>query len=151
MCTLNLILQIKRVRSKNFPSLPFAASDAQKSPVFTHAYYFTCHLNTFSLDILKSKKEKCAKSAGAKSKKTSQTKKQKNDLPSTEIIAAKLTVLVGDLARSLIQRRGKAMWWLLSVKADLYRSDCSDNGDCLSYLSVDQILTARPWSNFSAN
>lgn len=26
----------------------------------------------------------------------------------------------------------------------LYRSDYSDNGDCLSYLYVDQIVTARP-------
>lgn len=64
---------------------------------------------------------------------------------------SKLTASSGVLARCVLQQRGKGMWWLLSVKADLYRSDCSDNGDCLSYLSVDQILTARPWSSFPAN
>lgn len=60
-----------------------------------------------------------------------------------------LTV-VGVLARSVIQLRGKAMWWVLSVNADLYRSDCNDNRDRLSYLSME-ILAARPWSYFSAN
>ena len=146
MWTLNLTLQIKRERSNNF----LCASDAQKGQVFTHAYFFICHLNTGRLDILKRKENECAKNLQELSLKN-KFEKNNNNLTSTEIIAAKLTVLVGDLARSLIQRRGKAMWWLLSVKADLYRSDCSDNGDCLSYLSVDQILTARPWSNFSAN
>lgn len=49
------------------------------------------------------------------------------------------------------KERSKAMWWLVSVRDDLYRSDWGDNRECLNYLSGYQILTARPWSNFFPN
>ena len=72
MWTLNLTLQIKRERSNNF----LCASDAQKSPIFTHAYFFICHLNTGRLDILKRKENECAKNLQELSLKNKFEKKQ---------------------------------------------------------------------------